>query len=230
MDASYGETRRSLDLRLLDLPAELRNHIYSYLLPYPLPDIIIRARYVRLRWIATSRQLFNDVAPQLYNHTCFTTYMKLDPIESRHATIATDFCDHLRLTYGQQAPQWVFDDACKVIRNVSVDVAASDFVKILGTTGFPFDGWDVMLSRFKEYFVDVPSTLPNIKNIRICFQDQLTDQQGCPSNQLRAELLKIVDVFKQTLPVEVLHCATRNYNALSPLVSLPFHGNMRRIS
>ena len=212
---------RSLDVLILSLPAELRNEIYSYLLPYPLPDLIIKARYVRLRWMCASQRLFNDVAPHFYNHSCFSTYLKLDPSDMRPATFVGDFCDHLRLTYGQCAPSWVFDDAIKLIRVVSVDIAAPDLVKLLGTPDFPFDGWNSMLSRFKEYFNDVATVFSKIEKVRICFQNQLTHQQRCPSLQLRVELLEIVDGFKQTLPIDVLHSANQNYNALSPLVLLP---------
>jgi hypothetical protein len=84
--------------RLLALPAELRNEIYSYLLPYPLPEIIIRARYARFRWICITRGLFNDVAPTLYRNTNFTTYLKLGHANVDLGMLVSHFHDHLRLT------------------------------------------------------------------------------------------------------------------------------------
>jgi hypothetical protein len=84
--------------RLLALPAELRNEIYSYLLPYPLPEIIIRARYARFRWICITRSLFNDVAPSLYRNANFTTYLKLGHASVDLGMLVSHFHDHLRLT------------------------------------------------------------------------------------------------------------------------------------
>jgi hypothetical protein len=123
---------QSLD-RLLALPAELRNEIYSYLLPYPLPEIVIRARYARLRWICITRSLFNDVAPSLYSNASFTTYLKLDLAKVDLGTLVCNFHDHLRLTYGGDTSAWVFTDACKLVRHIIVDVAAPDLVSLRRT-------------------------------------------------------------------------------------------------
>ena len=214
---------QSLDL-LLALPAELRNEIYSYLLPHPLPEMITRARYTRFSWIVVSRRLFNDVAPMLYSNSWLLTYVKLEPAIDGLGTVASNFKDHLRLTYGPNAPHWVIADACSIIRRLSVDVAAPDLRHTFRTFNSPDRGYENMASTFSTYFATASQTFSNLQSLRICFQDNLTHPQSCPSNSLRTALLEAVDELSQTLPghceVEVLLRGTRNYNALSPLVML----------
>ena len=207
----------SLD-RLLALPTELRQEIYSYLLPDPLPTMIIRARYARFSWIVVSRRLFNDVAPMIYSNSWLLTYLKLDPEVDSLGTVAGSFKDHLRLTYGPDAPNWVTTDACSIIRRISVDVAAPDLSKL------PDQSIANITSTFTRYFATVTETFSNLQSIRICFQDGLTHRQWCPDQKSQPGPLEALDELKQTLPenceLKVLLRGTRNYNALSPLVML----------
>jgi hypothetical protein len=214
---------QTLDL-LLALPAELRNEIYSYLLPNPLPEIILRARYARFQWIVISRRLFNDVAPILYSNSWLLTYLKLDPTIDGIGTVASNFKDHLRLTYGPDAPSWVIADACSIIRRLSVDVAAPKLRRSLQTFNSPVRGYENMASTFSKYFATASQTFSNLQSLRICFQHNLTHPEWCLDKSLRAALLEAADELRRTLPelceLEVLLRGTRNYNALSPLVML----------
>ena len=207
---------------LLALPAELRNEIYSYLLPYPLPEIIIRTRYARLRWICTTRSLFNDVAPSLYSNTNFTTYLKLDPAKASLGTLVGHFHDHLHLTYGHDASAWVFTDACKLVRHIIVDVAAPELISQWQRISRADVGFTNIVITFSTYFSTVAETFPNLRSLRICFQDRLMDSRSCPSEDLRTALRaavgKLKDSLSDTCELEALEYSTRNYNALSPLV------------
>ena len=213
----------TLDL-LFVLPAELRHEIYSYLLPHPLPEMIIRARYARFSWIVISRRLFNDVAPMLYSNSWLLTYLKLEPTINGLGTVASNFKDHLRLTYGPEAPGWVITDACSIIRRLSVDVAAPNQRHTFRTFNSPDRGYENMASTFSKHFATASQTFSNLQSLRICFQDNLTHPEWCPDKSLRSAILEAVDELRRTLPetceLEVLLRGTRNYNALSPLVLL----------
>lgn len=181
--ASIDETLQSRPQPLeclLALPAELRNEIYSYLLPWPLPDIIIRARYARLRWICITRSLFNDVAPSLYGNASFTTYLKLDLANVDLGTLAGNFHDHLRLTYGRDASAWVFTDACKLVRHIIVDVAAPDLVSLRRTIYRPDVGFSnsTCINRQEGDSTQVVTTWSLTRN-RVPFAPYLSLSQTC---------------------------------------------------
>jgi hypothetical protein len=121
---------------------------------------------------------------------------------------------------GRDAPTWVFTDACNLIQHIIVDVAAPELQSV-SRADVEFTN---MLITFSTYLSTVAETFPNLRSLRLCFQHRLVDSQGCPSVDLRTALLEAVDKLRCSLAeacqLEVLPHTTRNYNALSPLVTL----------
>lgn len=99
---------------IFSLPAELRQQIYSYLLPKP--EIFIPVRYARLRWLAASRRLFQDAAPLFYNTTIFSPHLLIKPERGLRESLERHVC----LTYGRDAPAWVLKDAMAMLKMFKV--------------------------------------------------------------------------------------------------------------
>ena len=165
--------------RILNLPAELRTEIYSYVFPFVSAQIIIRARYGGLRWLTASSQIFMDAASWFYGRVSFLTYTKPLPSEPVRS-LAMDFDDHLRLTYGAEHLHWIRPVARRMVRHVVVEVSLDNYVDHSFT-----------VDRLMAYFKDIGQFV-KLKTLRIRFHSIMTPylhEFQNPGSQARMRLI-----------------------------------------
>ena len=117
-DSTLDSSQAIMPTTLFSLPAEVRLQIYSYLIPTP--SYFIPVRYSRLRWLSASRRLFQDAAPLFYGVAPF----KISIVTPNTFSLEEQFVAHVRLTYGDDAPEWVLKDAMAVLRYADITVGA----------------------------------------------------------------------------------------------------------
>lgn len=131
---------------LFRLPAELRDEIYSHVVPGKRKIFDVFSEHRELPWLATSQAIFEEAAPLIYSST--PLYFDLAPeVKTRRGSIAAGFAAHVQTTY-KQDQAWTGElIRSKMAKRVMMELYCNAFDDLHGLFSWLYSQ-SLELSRF----------------------------------------------------------------------------------